>query len=74
MDDFRSIVGSGQLTCVDHRPTTIVGGPEYPNASNPACKSVQHCQHGCLYNLDTDPNEYQEVSSVRPYIRMWSKC
>lgn len=41
-------------------------GPEYPNASNPACKSVQHCLHGCLYNLDTDPNEYQEVSSLHP--------
>jgi arylsulfatase I/J len=40
-------------------------GPQYPNASgNPGCDSTVNCGDGCLYNLDADPTEHDNVAAA----------
>lgn len=39
------------------------GGPQYPNASNPACYRVEKCSPACMYNITQDPEENADLAA-----------
>ncbi|KAL3925964.1 MAG: hypothetical protein SGILL_000065 [Bacillariaceae sp.] len=52
-------------------------GPQFPNASKkiPQPSTDYGCPEGCLFNIETDPTEHQEVKEKHPEIfaRLWSR-
>jgi hypothetical protein len=50
-------------------PFPVWTGPSYPNASTPnggLAPDSEDCQQGCLYNLETDPTEHNDVAAINP--------
>ena len=40
--------------------------PVYPNASGPAQGAPFDCAKGCLFNVTSDPSEYNDLALIRP--------
>ena len=56
--DFKIMTGSQANACW--------AGPQYPNSSDPTCRTTINCGDGCLFNIKEDPTEHNNIAAQNP--------